>query len=447
MGEEDTRLEKNRDTRKRLRDYLLSLHERFGDFDRLMVLDLQGRVLATSAAAVTPVRLPSVWQKTLRSQNQIVGDAYWDAKSGKGKLIVAVPVQGASGRLIGAFAAELNLAPLPALLREFAHDSSGTIRLVDDAGVLIASSRGVSAPLMKTVLPRAALERLTKEGGAVLPFVGLGGRNVVGTLERVPQVSWAVVAELSTDSAFQQMRRFRDFALLVVLSLLVIAMACGYRFGLLIARPLDRLTQGAAEVAAGDLAVDLPEVGGGEVGSLTTVFNHMVSRLREGRRELDAINETLRAKNEELERLSTTDGLTGLGNHRFLMQRLREEGVRSNRNNREFSVLMADVDNFKDYNDTFGHPAGDEVLRKVAAIVRDSTRTMDCAARYGGEEFAVVMPETRIVGALQVAERIRSRVAAEKFPGRQITLSIGVAEFPRDADVPQAVIAVADAAL
>jgi len=229
--------------------------------------------------------------------------------------------------------------------------------------------------------------------------------------------------------------------------LLAAATASSYRFGLLIVRPLERLSQGAKEVAAGDFAVDLPETGGGEVGVLTSAFNHMVARLREGRRELDAINKTLREKNEELERLSVTDGLTGLANHRFLMQRLKEEGVRSNRNNREFSVLMADVDNFKDYNDTFGHPAGDEVLKKVAAIVRDSTRTMDCAARYGGEEFAVVMPETRIVGAVQVAERIRARVAAEKFPGRQITLSIGVAEFPKDADVPQAVIAVADRAL
>jgi len=188
-------------------------------------------------------------------------------------------------------------------------------------------------------------------------------------------------------------------------------------------------------------------VGGGEVGALTRVFNHMVSRLREGRRALDASNETLRAKNEELERLSTTDGLTGLANHRFLMQRLKEEGIRSNRNNREFAVLMADVDNFKEYNDTYGHPAGDQVLKRVAAIVRDSTRTMDCAARYGGEEFVVVMPETRVTGARQVAERIRARLAAELFEGQRITLSIGVAEFPKDADVPQGVIAAADAAL
>jgi len=433
--------------RTRLRDYLLSLHERFDDFDQLMVLDLQGRVLASSSRTPGPVRLPAGWTKALRGQGQLVGDAYWDAKSGKGKLIVAVPVQRADGRLIGAFAAELSLAPVQGLLREFAHDTSGAIHLVDIDGAFVASSGGSSAQLMKTRLAPALLRRLTKRDHAVLTYAAAGGREVVGTLERVPQAAWMVVAEVSADAAFEEVRRFRDAALLLVTLLLVAVAASGYRFGLLIVRPLDRLTQGAAEVAAGDLAVDLPEAGGGEVGSLTTVFNHMVSRLREGRRELDVINERLREKNEELERLSVTDGLTGLANHRFLMQRLAEEGARSNRTNREFTVLMADVDHFKQYNDTFGHPAGDEVLKQVAAIVRDSTRTVDCVARYGGEEFAVVMPETTAAGGLAVAERIRSRIAAEKFPGRQITLSIGVAQFPRDADLPQGVIAVADRAL
>ena len=434
-------------TRTRLRDYLLSLHERFDDFDQLMVLDTQGRVLASSSRSPAPVRLPAEWTKALRGQGQLVGDAYWDARAGKGKLIVAVPVQRADGRLIGAFAAELSLAPMQGLLREFAHDTSGAIHLLDLDGSLIASSGGISARLMKTRLEPAVLRRLTKRGHAVLTYAGVGGREVVGTLERVPQVAWMVVAEVSADSAFQEMRRFRDAALIIVTLLLLAVTASGYRFGLLIVRPLVRLTQGAAEVAAGDLAVDLPEGGGGEVGSLTTVFNHMVSRLREGRRELDVFNKRLHEKNEELERLSLTDGLTGLANHRFLMQRLADEGARSNRTNREFSVLMADVDNFKDYNDSFGHPAGDEVLKQVAAILRDSTRAMDCAARYGGEEFVIVMPETPAGGALQVAERIRARVAAEQFAGRQITLSVGVAEFPKDADLPQGVIAVADRAL
>jgi diguanylate cyclase (GGDEF)-like protein len=129
------------------------------------------------------------------------------------------------------------------------------------------------------------------------------------------------------------------------------------------------------------------------------------------------------------------------------MQRLKEETIRSGRNKRSFAVIMADVDHFKPYNDAFGHPAGDDVLKRVAMLLRDSTRAIDCVGRYGGEEFAVLLPETEMPGALEVAERMRTRVEREQFPNRSITLSIGVAEFPGNADTPESIIAVADAAL
>jgi diguanylate cyclase (GGDEF)-like protein len=214
----------------------------------------------------------------------------------------------------------------------------------------------------------------------------------------------------------------------------------------LIVRPLERLTQGAAEVADGDLAVDLPAAKG-EVGDLTAVFNHMVGRLRQGRQELDAMNEKLRKQNEDLERLSTSDALTGLYNRRYLTQRLSEELVRSYRHKGSFSVLMADVDEFKKYNDAFGHPAGDEVLKKVATILLSSTRSVDCTARYGGEEFAVLLTGTDGEVAKDVAERIRVRVEEQEFPGRKITLSIGIAEFPDNGQTADDVISSADEAL
>jgi diguanylate cyclase (GGDEF)-like protein len=199
-------------------------------------------------------------------------------------------------------------------------------------------------------------------------------------------------------------------------------------------------------VADGDLAVDLPAAKG-EVGDLTAVFNHMVGRLRQGRQELDAMNEKLRKQNEDLERLSTSDALTGLYNRRYLTQRLSEELVRSYRNKVEFSVLMADVDEFKKYNDAFGHPAGDEVLKKVATILLGSTRSVDCTARYGGEEFAVLLTGTSGDLAAEVAERIRARVEAQEFAGRKITLSIGIAEFPQNGETADEVISNADEAL
>ena len=416
----------------RLGEYLRSLHERFPDFDQLMVLDPTGRMLASSAQQIGPVQLPADWQKMLRQANQLVGEPYWDVKAGKGKLIVAVPVQRADGRQLGAFAAELTLTPIQAQLKLFAPDTTGIIYLIHGDGAFIASSGDISAELLKTKLRRGVFDRLlTHEDGAV--SYASYGREVVGTLKRVPQTPWAVVAEVSSDSAFGQVRHFRNVALLVILVLLLVVAATAYWLGHIIVRPLERLAEGAAEVSTGDLDVDLPDTGGGEVGALTIVFNHMVRRLREGR--------------EELQRLSVTDGLTGLTNHRSMMQRLKEETQRAARNKHSFTVIMADVDHFKSYNDTFGHPAGDEVLKRVATLLRESTRAIDCAARYGGEEFAVLLPETDMAGASEVAERLRRRVESEPFAERAITLSVGIAEFPKDADRAETVIAVADAAL
>lgn len=431
----------------RLRDYLLSLHERFSDFEQLMVLDLNGKIVASSGE-ISEIQLPRDWQTTLHSETQIVGDVYWDPKAGRAKLVVAVPAQRADGRIIGAFAAELNLAPVRLLLRAFARDSTGAIFLVNRKGYPIASSEGVTQVLVKTRMAPPTMKKLLQSARAPFTYTSFGGRDVIGTLEYVPQVSWAIISEITAESAFQQVRHFRDVSLLVIAILLVLVSATGYRLGRLIARPLDLLTKGAGEVAAGDLAVDLPEApGGGEVGYLTDVFNHMVSRLREGRRELDLIHETLRKKNEELEMLSTTDSLTGLDNHRELMQRLEKEEGRCKRERRSFSVLVGDVDHFKQYNDAFGHPAGDEVLKAISDIMRESARSVDCVARYGGEEFVVMMPDTSATDALELAEHIRARVAAKKFMGRKMTLSIGVATFPEDADNAEGLISIADEAL
>ncbi|MFL5523976.1 MAG: diguanylate cyclase [Gemmatimonadaceae bacterium] len=432
----------------RLRDYLASLHERFSDFETLMVLDLDGNVVATSSGQATKVPLPADWQQELKTENQIVGDAYWDPVSKRAKLIVAVPAQRADGRLLGAFAAELNLAPVQLLLRSFALDSAGAIQLVNTRGGPIASSEGVSETLIKNRMSPATMKKLRERARAPFEYTSFGNRDVIGTLEYVPQVNWSVIAEISAEAAYLQVRRFRDVALGVIVFLLIAVTATAYRLGRLISRPLDRLTKAAGEVAAGDLTVDLPAApGGGEVGYLTDVFNHMVYRLRDGRAELDRINETLRKKNEELELLSTTDSLTGLSNHRSLMQRLDAEVARFKKEKRGFSVLVGDVDHFKQYNDAFGHPAGDEVLQRIADIMRESTRKNDCCARYGGEEFVIVLPDTSATDALDTAEHIRARVAAKKFSGRKMTLSIGVATFPEDADDAEAIIAVADEAL
>ena len=432
--------------RSRLSDYLNSVRERFSDYEELIVLDPKGRMVASSASEPRPLRLPHNWSKELSSTNALVGDAFWDEALGKGMLLAAVPVQRADGRIVGALAARLNLRGAEEGLRTFAPGTSGRAYLVGTGGSLIVSSLTNSADLMRVTLKPAVLERLMKKEGSVITYESVSGIEVLGSLKTVPRVGWAVLAEIPVDAAYIQVRQFRDLTLALVAGLLLGVTAIAYRLAVLIVRPLERLTKGAAEVGEGDLAVDLPTATG-EVGDLTYVFNHMVGRLRQSRQELDAVNETLRERNEELERLSASDSLTGLSNRRVLTQRMSEELLRSQRQNHSFTVLMLDVDHFKKYNDAHGHPAGDEVLKRVANILRTSTRAGDCTARYGGEEFAVLLSGKGAEAALQLAERIRERVAEEEFPAGRITISAGIAEFPQHGHTAEAVISSADEAL
>jgi len=284
-------------------------------------------------------------------------------------------------------------------------------------------------------LPETTTGPLFDREGQTVVYKNADGQDVVGSLRSVPQLRWAAVAEMPRAEAFRQVGQLRNVTALLTVALLAGVGLMAYALGRLIVGPLGRLTGAAAQVASGDLSIDLPAGGPGEVGYLTRVFNNLVIRLRE------------RESQAELERLSVTDALTGLYNRRHLMGVLSSEAQRSRRLRRPFSVLLADIDHFKQYNDKHGHPAGDAALVRVAEILRKTTRTVDCVARYGGEEFLVVLLETTIATAAVVAERIRAHVAAEAFNGGRMTVSIGVAECPAHGDTPESLIESADTAL
>ena len=160
---------------------------------------------------------------------------------------------------------------------------------------------------------------------------------------------------------------------------------------------------------------------------------------------LDRIS--LREKMGEFAQLSVTDPLTGLLNRRYLQERLGEEINRSDRSGEPLSFLMMDVDEFKSYNDRFGHPAGDEALRVVGSILRQNLRGADVAVRYGGEEFSVMLPARSIDEAEAIAQRIRMHVERTDFPRRRVTLSVGAATLTPELANVDALISAADRAL
>ena len=163
-------------------------------------------------------------------------------------------------------------------------------------------------------------------------------------------------------------------------------------------------------------------------------------QLEEKTGEMDAANSLLEEKclsleeaNRRLERLAVLDVMTDLPNHRAFQEQLAYQVKQTQRHHRPFSLIMFDVDNFKQYNDCYGHPDGDQLLAGIARLMRASVRAVDLPARYGGEEFAVILPETDRFGAAMLAERLRAEVAAHPFPNKRVTISVGVAEFPSDA--------------
>ncbi|OGQ91121.1 MAG: hypothetical protein A2289_00950 [Deltaproteobacteria bacterium RIFOXYA12_FULL_58_15] len=166
--------------------------------------------------------------------------------------------------------------------------------------------------------------------------------------------------------------------------------------------------------------------------------------------------------NKKLAELAVRDGLTGLYNHRYFQDRAAQEISRAKRYNGRVGLVFIDIDHFKDYNDTHGHPKGDDVLREIAELITARTRLQDLkarvrdtdlVARYGGEEFVILMPETDTSGAVIVGERLRAAVGSHPFkdcetqPGGALTVSVGVASYPEDASSREELITRADQAL
>jgi diguanylate cyclase (GGDEF)-like protein len=202
-----------------------------------------------------------------------------------------------------------------------------------------------------------------------------------------------------------------------------------------VVRPIEELSAASARIAGGHLEARAQPGGDFEVAALGHSFNRMA--------------ESLTASLVELERRARTDDLTGLPNFRAFRERLDSEIDRASRYPERFGVLVLDLDRFKQYNDRFGHLAGNEALKRVSRVIRETVRTVDFPARYGGEEFAVIVPRITPEALQAIAERVRRNIEAlpATETGAAVTVSIGAAIYPSDATAPEELFAAADARL
>ena len=192
-----------------------------------------------------------------------------------------------------------------------------------------------------------------------------------------------------------------------------------------VVRPIEELSAAADRIATGDITARAPVAGDHEIATLGVAFNRMA---------------------DELKARARTDELTALPNFRAFRERIDGELERADRYPENFGVLVLDLDRFKKYNDTFGHAAGNEALKRVAQTIRETVRAVDFPARYGGEEFAVIVPQIDVASLTAIAERIRANVESLPAPsgGANVTVSIGGAIYPIDGRDREALFRTAD---
>jgi len=216
---------------------------------------------------------------------------------------------------------------------------------------------------------------------------------------------------------------------------MMVGIACAIAFAKSVASLLRAIIRGVRAVAAGNLSYRVPQTRiADELTHLAEAFNYMI----------DALSNT----QEHLLMSCNTDLLTGLYNHRHFHEVFEVEFSRTLRHSRRLSLLMIDIDRFGDYNQRFGHAAGDAVLKELAAIVKTTLRETDVCARYAGDVIVAMLPETDSKEAMIAAERLREAVSSHTFEqGQPFTISIGVATAPDSAAESKALLAAADAAL
>jgi len=303
---------------------------------------------------------------------------------------------------------------------------------------------------------------------ALVREVGLGdGENllmvsipVVSSVPGHPGIRWGTaIAGIGLERVRSNlMSLLLKAAGTILLVILIAATVASLFLDRQVVRPVLSITNAANDFTGGDKSTRVTVEGWNELAMLGHTFNEMAEQIQADtvrlEHEIKQRNEELEEANTQLKELVTTDALTGLFNFRHFDDTLDKEVWRSLRSERPLSLLMIDVDHFKNYNDEHGHPAGDKVLRTLASRIRERVRVTDVPCRYGGEEFTVILPGTGRADAMILADELRAIIEQHVFDGEEksqprgrLTISIGVATFPDNARDNKELLHAADKAM
>lgn len=359
-------------------------------------------------------------------------------------LIAAMP-RIVDGKVDSVILARLDVDWLTGLIHRLGESSGTTTVLSDGSGTIVASYPESLAGQSVTKLGLPGPE--TGSRHAVLDVSGPDGRPKIFAASGVPYVGGHVFVGADRDEILAPVwAQVLGSGLKLAGVLLICGSIAWVAVERLVVQPARKLGTTAVRFGEGDLSARADEtVRSAEFARLASAFNRMAERL-------ESRDAELRAVNDRLAELATVDALTGLANRRLFDERLAQEWRRSARSGRPLGLVLLDIDHFKAFNDTYGHPAGDGCLRQIAGAVASHLRPNDLAARIGGEEFAILMPSADRHRVTHVARLTRMEIEKLAIPHsgsplRLVTASAGVASSEAVEATAEALVHHADESL
>ena len=395
------------------------------------------------------------FRKAQSSREFVLSDLLFERSTQDPSVMAAYPVSAINRDAHAVILASIDLEWMSKVMNNFADRPGAFGALIDSAGVVLAAPPNQASivgksldtlPLLSAVVEKALNSR--QDDGS-LSFVGAGGSRRALSFARVAGTNARLIASIDEDKVTEAINlEIRTAYLQFGLVSLVLLIGAFLAAEALIIQPIRILASMAKRFGQGDRSARaegsrLPA----EFRPLARAFNAMAARLSQRERELIDTNDRLTV-------IASVDMLSGLANRRGFQSRLDFEWMKAQQLGRELALLMIDVDHFKLYNDTYGHPEGDTCLTRVGETLSGiATQSTGFAARYGGEEFCLLLPNTGPARARKIAEMVRSAIEdlamTHRASGyRHVTVSIGLASTcPNDDARPSDLVEAADAAL
>lgn len=423
------------DNPRRLREETERLRLQAAGFNSTLIVDAQGKVLATSPRDPHQIgkRLESSGvQQALLERQPLISAPYVSA-SGNLMVVISQPLQDSAGRYLGYVAGTLYLrqpSALSALLGEHYYRDGSYLYVVDRNRQLLyhPDPTRVGAPVEDNAVIEAALQG--RAGSERL--INSRGIDMLAGFAPIASTGWGVIAQRPSEDTLAMLDDLMLSVLANAIPLTVLTLLGIWWLARLISQPLWQLANNVQQMDS--------QAASEEIRRIRSWYYEAAQLKRAMLAGLASVQQKIGKLNLDTQ----TDPLTGLYNRRGLQLTLQQWQA----DGQSFAVLAVDIDHFKRINDTYGHTLGDQALKHLAGLMRESSRGNDVLCRSGGEEFIMLLPDTSQEAALRVAERLRRHT--ENTPLQEvvyITLSVGVAHWPQNAATPESVLRLADQAL